>query len=189
MSYHYLRHWHFVEGYAALACEKDDSDEFICPTDSNATCDLSRCPLQGPQVAPIMDSQPTGGKHLILSWNTKCVCCIFMTVAASKQSILTKGHVVIGGWDNIAVLRDVDLFPLPTCSSNSVSCKIPDLPQPRLDHSLSLLPDGWLVVCGGRDFNYEDSRFYTLNTCYSWTVGKDSWTLFYTMRFPPINTF
>ena len=108
-----------------------------------------------------------------------------MTVVGSKQSILTKGHVVIGGWDNIAVLRDVDLFPLPTCSSNSVSCKIPDLPQPRLDHSLSHLPDGWLVVCGGRDFNYEDSRFYTLNTCYSWTVGKDSWTHFYTMRFTP----
>ena len=108
-----------------------------------------------------------------------------MTVAESNQSILTKGHVVVGGWDNIAVLRDVDLFPLPSCSINSVSCKIPDLPQPRLDHSLSLLPDGWLVVCGGRDFNYEDSRFYTLNTCYSWTVGKESWTHFYTMRFTP----
>ena len=105
-----------------------------------------------------------------------------MTVDESNQSILTKGHVVIGGWDNIAVLRDVDLFPLPSCSSNSVSCKIPDLPQPRLDHSLSLLPGGELVVCGGRDFDYEESRFYTLNTCFSWTVGEYSWILLYTMR-------
>ena len=93
-----------------------------------------------------------------------------------------KGHVVIGGWDNIAVLRSSDLFPLPSCSDNSASCSIPDLPQPRLDHSLSLLPGGQLVVCGGRDFNYEESRFYTINTCFSWTVGEYSWTLLYTMR-------
>ena len=62
--------------------------------------------------------------------------------------------MAIGGWDNIAVLKSVDLFPLPACSINSAICAIPDLPKPRLDHSLSLLPGGRLVVCGGRNFHY-----------------------------------
>ena len=94
----------------------------------------------------------------------------------------TSGHVAIGGWDNIAVLKSADLFPLPACSINSVSCSIPDLPEPRLDHSLSLLPGGRLVVCGGRNFDYESGRFFTLDTCLSWVAGNNIWTDFSTMR-------
>ena len=90
--------------------------------------------------------------------------------------------MAIGGWDNIAVLKSVDLFPLPACSINSAICAIPDLPKPRLDHSLSLLPGGRLVVCGGRDFDYYLGQFFTLNTCISWAAGESTWTELYTMR-------
>ena len=92
------------------------------------------------------------------------------------------GHVSIGGWDNIAVLKSADLFPLPACMINSPSCSIPDLPEPRLDHSLSLLPGGRLVVCGGRDFDYNSGQFFTLNTCISWAAAESTWTVLYTMR-------
>ena len=90
--------------------------------------------------------------------------------------------MAIGGWDNIAVLKSVDLFPLPACSINSAICAIPDLPKPRLDHSLSLLPGGRLVVCGGRDFDYYLGQFFTLNTCITWAAGESTWTELYTMR-------
>ena len=78
--------------------------------------------------------------------------------------------MAVGGWDNIAVLTRVDIFPLPSCSLNTALCSIPQLPRPRLDHSLSLLPSGKMVVCGGRDFDYNSGQFYTLNTCISFNV-------------------
>ena len=55
-------------GNLAPVCERK-GNEFSCPTgDSNinGTCDTSRCPLQGPPIAPvIMEPQPTG-------WNSWC---------------------------------------------------------------------------------------------------------------------
>ena len=80
------------------------------------------------------------------------------------------------------MLRSADLFPLPACEINSAACSIPDLPQPRLDHSLSLLPGGRLVVCGGRDFDSYSGQFLTLDTCISWSAGESTWTYLYTMR-------
>ena len=80
------------------------------------------------------------------------------------------------------MLKSADLFPLPACEINSPACSIPDLPQPRLDHSLSLLPGGRFVVCGGRDFDSYSGQFLTLNTCISWTAGESTWTYLYTMR-------
>ena len=55
-------------------------------------------------------------------------------------------------------------------------CFIPDLPQARSGHSLSLLSGGRLVVCGGWDGN----------SCISWVAGNTSWTHFYTMRCLPM---
>ena len=79
---------------------------------------------------------------------------------------------MVGGYDG-NYLSSVELFP------PSDSCSIPDLPQTRRHHSLSLLSGGRLVVCGGWDGNYLDS-------CISWVAGNTSWTHFHTMRCLPI---
>ena len=76
----------------------------------------------------------------------------------------------MGGWDGNNRLSSVELFP------PSDACSIPDLPQPRSRHSLSLLSGGRLVVCGG----YNGSSY--LDSCNSWVAGNTSWTPFHTMR-------
>ena len=91
------------------------------------------------------------------------------------------GHVSVGGWDDITVLENVDLFPPSACSSEP-SCSIPDLPQPRLDHSLSLLSGGRLVVCGGRDFDYTSGAWPLFDSCISWQANTGSWASLFTMR-------
>ena len=54
------------------------------------------------------------------------------------------GQLVFGGYDrNSTPISSVELFP------SFHTCQIPDLPQPRVDHSASLLSGGRLVVCGG----------------------------------------
>ena len=35
-------------------------DEFHCPTEANMACDVERCPLQGPSIAPIKESEIAG---------------------------------------------------------------------------------------------------------------------------------
>jgi len=74
---------------------------------------------------------------------------------------------VVGGKDGNEI-SSVELFP------PSDACSIPDLPQPRQGHSLSLLSGGRLVVCGGYRYGYHDS-------CNSWVAGNTSWTPFHTM--------
>jgi len=83
-----------------------------------------------------------------------------------------QGQVVVGGDEGGGnnFLSSVELFPRPP----SDACSIPDLPQPREDHSLSLLSGGRLVVCGGGDGSYLDSCIY-------WVAGNTSWTPFHTM--------
>ena len=83
----------------------------------------------------------------------------------------------MGGWDANNVFSSVEIFP------PSNSCTIPDLPQPRRSHSLSLL-SGVLVICGGFD---EDRNL--LDSCISWVAGNDSWTPLYKMRCFPIMSF
>ena len=39
-----------------------------------------------------------------------------------------------------------------------------------------------MVVCGGRDFDYNSGQFYTLNTCISWATGDSRWKNFSNMR-------
>ena len=93
------------------------------------------------------------------------------------------GQVVVSGYgDGSIVISSVELFPRPpsdTCS-NRAECSIPDLPQARFGHSLSLLSGGRLVVCGG----YDGSNY--LDDCISWVAGNTSWTHFYNMRCLPI---
>merc|ERR1719341_2931036 len=74
------------------------------------------------------------------------------------------GQVVVGGYSYAEFhqytthipqvdLSSVDIFPRPP----SDTCFVPDLPQARHGHSLSLLSGGRLVVCGGNSGGGEDS--------------------------------
>ena len=82
---------------------------------------------------------------------------------------------MVGGRGDNGHLSSVELFP------PSDGCSIPDLPQPRYGHSLSLLSGGRLVVCGG--MGDSDSP---LDSCISWVAGNTNWTHLYTMRCLPI---
>ena len=73
------------------------------------------------------------------------------------------GLVLVGGNDGINRLSSVELFP----RSNSSTCSIPDLPEPRQYHTISLLSEGKLVVCGGNSRR----RFYFLS-CIIFFVSK-----------------
>ena len=77
---------------------------------------------------------------------------------------------MVGGFGSNG-LPSVELFPRPP----SGTCFIPDLPQARHGHSLSLLSGGRLVVCGGYSGVHLDS-------CISWVAGYTSWTPLHTMR-------
>ena len=86
--------------------------------------------------------------------------------------------MVVGGYGS-SQLTSVELFPRPL----SDTCFIPDLPQGREYHSLSLLSGGRLVVCGGE---YYDGSWIYIDSCISWVAGNTSWTPLYTMRCLPI---
>ena len=93
--------------------------------------------------------------------------------------------MVVGGfyYNGHRYLSSTELFPRPpsdTCSQ----CSIPDLPQPRVYHTLSLLSGGRLVVCGGTDPANSHRNF---RSCISWVAGNSSWTTLYTLRCLPIN--
>ena len=100
--------------------------------------------------------------------------------------------MVAGGWGgyNEDFFSGVELFPYP-----SFSCSLSaDLPEDRYDHSLSLLSEGRIVVCGGSDseYGYDDKKMVgydhgdnILDSCISRTANT-SWTPLYTMRCLPI---
>ena len=71
-------------------------------------------------------------------------------------------------------MSNVELFPRPLPGH---PCSIPDLPDRRSDHTLSLISGERLVVCGG----YDES-LNILDSCLSWVDGNTSWTPLYTMR-------
>ena len=59
----YITEHTFNAGDSAQVCQSE-GEEFSCPTAEasiNLTCDRTRCPLQGPPMAPIMESQPLTG--------------------------------------------------------------------------------------------------------------------------------
>ena len=136
-----------------------NTDQYICPPSTSLVCDTDRCPLQGPLVAPIKEAELTGVHiriHTLLIVkvtgeviNRSChISTNHMILLASfTQQPFAPGQVIIGGWDGTGNLESVEVFPRPP----SDACFIPNLPQARKDHSLSLLSDGSLVVCGGLD--------------------------------------
>ena len=68
----------FYPGDAAQVCEIQ-GNEFSCPTADasiNATCDTERCPLQGPPMAPILESQMTGSAKKYVK-SRRQICIIF----------------------------------------------------------------------------------------------------------------
>lgn len=84
------------------------------------------------------------------------------------------GTVFVGGYDGV-YLNSVELFPRVD------SCSIPDLPEGRGSHTISLLSGGRLVVCGGRN----DARTAVGHSCISWVEGNITWTNIFTTRWPP----
>ena len=83
------------------------------------------------------------------------------------------GQVVVGGIKSDQ-MSNVELFPRPLPGQ---PCSIPDLPDRRSDHTLSLISEERLVVCGG----YDES-LTILDSCLSWVAGNTTWTPLYTMR-------
>ena len=100
----------------------------------------------------------------------------------NHKGTLFSGQIIVGGQDGSNYLTSVELFPRPT----SDTCSIPDLPEPRWFHTLSLLSGGRLVVCGGG----VDSRLSRLggfpagvvDICISWIAGNTTWSPIYKMR-------
>ena len=150
---------------------QDDTDQYICPTSTSLTCDLDRCPLQGPLIAPVKEAELTGVRRIIYTLFTvkmKFPPYFHMVILASfTQQPFAPGQVIIGGWDDTGNLESVEVFPRPP----SDACFIPNLPQARKGHSLSLLSDGSLVVCGGLD-----------RSCIYWVAGNTTWTPIFTTR-------
>ena len=100
---------------------------------------------------------------------------IISELQAPVIDLPASGQVVMGGFQSgNSRLSSVEVFPRPP----SETCFIPDLPQPREHHSISLLSGGRLVVCGG---NFH-SQGYSLNSCISWAAGNITWTPMHTMR-------
>ena len=94
--------------------------------------------------------------------------------------------MVVGGFTTgFNRLPSVELFPPRNHYGNTflldTSCSIPDLPQPRFSHTLSLLSGGKVVVCGG--VGGSSNR---LDSCITWVAGATSWTLLYNMRCHPM---
>ena len=96
-------------------------------------------------------------------------------------------------------LNGVEIFPSPE-SFPTFNCTIPDLPEPRMKHSISRLSGGRLVVCGGYVTPSTPSTTSTPSTpsttstpssthgsdsCIYWAANKlniTSWTDLFKMR-------
>ena len=92
-------------------------------------------------------------------------------------------------------LNAVEIFPSPE-SFPTFNCSIPDLPEPRMKHSISRLSGGRLVVCGGYVTPSTPSTpspsttstpisTHGSDSCISWAANKlniTSWTNLFKMR-------
>jgi len=114
------------------------------------------------------------GAHAVLSIGSELLPCFEeseTTTPTTSPDHDLSGQLVVGG-STSRYLSSVEIFPLPS----SDTCSIPDLPRPRVGHSISLLSGGRLVVCGGNPTPAEEK------SCISWTRGSTSWTHLYTTR-------
>ena len=64
------------------------------------------------------------------------------------------GGLTRDGGSDLKELKTEEIFPSQACVQNI--CSIPDLPQGRPGHTLSILSSGWFVVCGGVGEEYSD---------------------------------
>jgi len=91
------------------------------------------------------------------------------------------GQLVIGGYDeeNNHIVGGEVFPPVHTCSNS-----IPDLQRPKAEHSMSVLPGGVVVVCGGLTPDTKQST-RPLDTCEKLLTANDTeWTLFANMSQP-----
>ena len=102
-------------------------------------------------------------------WNFILIITIFQ--AQVVVGGYNSGNYLVGG--SLAELSSAEIFPRPASSF----CAIPDLPEPRTWHTMSLLSGGRLVVCGG---DHPGGGDY--DSCISWVSGNRSWTHLFTMR-------
>ena len=93
------------------------------------------------------------------------------------------GQLVVGGapYGPDSFEQKLELFPPRD------SCQIPHLPEPRYAPSLSKLPGGKFVVCGGRIHGTAEGQTFRgrdFTDCVSWTAGESltTWSTAFTMR-------
>ena len=91
------------------------------------------------------------------------------------------GQLVVGGipYGPDSFEQKLEFFPPRD------SCQIPLLPEPRYGPSLSRLPGGKFVVCGGRiQGTVEGKPFFgrDFTDCVSWSAGQTTWNTAFTMR-------
>ena len=91
------------------------------------------------------------------------------------------GQLVVGGapYGPDSFEQQLELFPPRD------SCQIPLLPEPRYAPSLSKLPGGKFVVCGGRIHGTAEGQTFRgrdFTDCVSWTAGETTWSTAFTMR-------
>merc|ERR1712012_492132 len=90
------------------------------------------------------------------------------------------GLIITGGKYNLAIQSSIEVF-----SANDTGCSIPRLPNGIYGHSLSLLEDGSLVICGGYRGDLLGDATGVAN-CISWKKdgADESWQIFATLSVP-----
>ena len=91
------------------------------------------------------------------------------------------GQLVVGGapYGPDSFEQKLELFPPRD------SCQIPLLPEPRYGPSLSKLPGGKFVVCGGRIQGTAQGQTFRgrdFTDCVSWSAGETTWRTAFLMR-------
>ena len=96
----------------------------------------------------------------------KVVCFLFGRSLISFAS----GQLIVGGSaGSKSFFSSVEIFPPPIDDT----CSIPNLPEANMGMSLSHLPGGKLVACGGNPIS---------KACLVWTSSDTSWTHLHNMR-------
>ena len=107
-------------------------------------------------------SQKTNEQILIYSSSSLLITRSLISFAS--------GQLIVGGSaGSKSFFSSVEIFPPPIDDT----CSIPNLPEANMGMSLSHLPGGKLVACGGNPIS---------KACLVWTSSHTSWTHLYNMR-------